>query len=187
MGQGVSAHQLWLHGASLLKAAKADEADAAARLVSAHPQLLKRRTFHQSSAVHAAARHNNVAVLHVLIGKAEELQGELGRAWALSSSPGAPAAPAAATAAATAAAAAAAAPPPHGATASLVLQLVTAADDRGITPLMLAAGSGCLEAVALLLAKVGGADGRRRSHAGTQGAELAATRRQPATRHQPAR
>lgn len=145
MGQAVSLH-LSGTGTQLIKAAKAGDADAVTELVSRHPVLMSFSTFRAFGPAHYAARADHLEVLQQLIAKAEELdhlrrqqqgsRGGRGGAHRFSSSSQRP-------------------HDPHH-RQSLVLQLVNAPSDRGITPLMLAVRNGCVASVKLLLAK--GAD-----------------------------
>eukprot|EP00879_Flechtneria_rotunda_P000452 GHRR01000551.1.p1 GENE.GHRR01000551.1~~GHRR01000551.1.p1 ORF type:complete len:601 (+),score=258.81 GHRR01000551.1:339-2141(+) len=113
-------------GSQLVKAAKAGDADLVMELVSRHPELLQYTTMRQFGAVHFAARANHVEVLQHVLMKAAEVE----YLYRLQKG--------------------------TKRQLSLVQQLVNAASDRGVTPLMLAADRGCYESVKLLLDK--GAD-----------------------------
>lgn len=133
-------------GAQLIKAAKAGDADAVTELVSSNPKLLRYCTFRHQGPCHYAAKHKRVEVLQQLVAKAQEVEQLQWQEAAASSAKvharlfGTPAEPA-----------------QHrhqSAQPGLVKQLVTAATDRGVTPLMLAAESGSVASVRLLLEKV---------------------------------
>jgi ankyrin repeat protein len=134
-------------GPQLIKAAKAGDADAVTELVSSNPQLLRYCTFRHLGPCHYAAKHNHVEVLQQLVAKAQEVEQLQWQKAAASSAKvhaqlfGTPAEP-----------------DLHSHQAhqpGLVKQMVTAATDRGVTPLMLAAEGGSVANVKLLLEKVG--------------------------------
>jgi ankyrin repeat protein len=139
-------------GPQLIKAAKAGDADAVTELVSSNPQLLRYCTFRHMGPCHYAAKHNHVEVLQQLVAKALEVEQLQWQEAAANSAKvhaqlfGYPVE------------AGQHMHRHHAAQSGLVQQLVSATTDRGVTPLMLAAESGNVASVKLLLEKVGRAD-----------------------------
>ena len=145
---GQTASHLNGMGTQLIKASKAGDADAVTELVSSNPQLLRYCTFRSLGPCHYAARGDHVEVLQQLVAKAHEVEQLQWQAAAASG----------AKAQARLVGDAPAAQPAHqecSKRGNLVKQLVNAASDRGVTPLMLAVEGGCKASVKLLLEQVG--------------------------------
>lgn len=149
---GQTASHLNGMGNQLIKASKAGDADAVTELVSTNPQLLRFCTFRHLGPAHYAARGDHVEVLQQLVAKAQEVEqlqwqeAAAGGAKVHARLFGTPLDPQLEQ-------------QHHRRRSSmehdsLVKQVVNAASDRGITPLMLAVDGGCVASVKLLLEKV---------------------------------
>jgi ankyrin repeat protein len=145
---GQTASHLNGMGTQLIKASKAGDADAVTELVSSNTQLLRYCTFRHLGPCHYAARGDHVEVLQQLLAKAHEVEQLQWQAAAASG----------AKVHARLVGDASAAQPVEqecSTRGSLVKQMVNAASDRGVTPLMLAVDGGCKASVKLLLEQVG--------------------------------